>query len=151
MNIKKALARLISGYCVLVTLITAVIFLLGMGFAPGVQMGYSAYISPFIFAAMGMLPEVVMYSRREMSSREFLFRKALQLLLIEGFVLTFVSRHVEIPGSRSAALLGLGAAIVAVFVLAHAIEWLLSCLSAKEMTQQLEAYKRRTEEEESAL
>ena len=83
---KELLSKMFRNYFVLVTLINAVIFVSGSIAQPDARFGYSVFIMPLIYALAGILPQAVMYSRRELSIKEVLIRKFIQLLLIELLV-----------------------------------------------------------------
>ena len=83
---KELLSKMFRNYFVLVTLINAVIFVSGSIARPDARFGYSVFIMPLIYAFAGILPQAVMYSRHELSVKEVLLRKFIQLLLIELLV-----------------------------------------------------------------
>ena len=83
---KELLSKMFRNYFVLVTLINAVIFVSGSIARPDARFGYSVFVMPLIYALAGILPQAVMYSNRELSIKEVLLRKFIQLLLIELLV-----------------------------------------------------------------
>ena len=48
---------------------------------PDSRFGYSVFIIPLLYALAGILPQLVMYSQQELSIKEILLRKIIQLLL----------------------------------------------------------------------
>ena len=80
---KELLSKMFRNYFVLVTLINVVIFVSGSIAQPDARFGYSVFIMPLVYALAGILPQAVMYSRHELSAKEVLLRKFIQLLLIE--------------------------------------------------------------------
>lgn len=134
---KEFVADLARTYFILVTLITAATFFLGIYFDPNASFGYDAFLSPLIYAACGTLPGVVLYSRHELTLKGFLFRKALQFVLIETIVLSVAFPYASDHTSRENVLPVLGTCIFVIYVLVHVIEWGLDCLSARKMTQDL--------------
>lgn len=52
---------------------------LGMYFLPEMQFGYEAFCVPLIYGAVGTIPNVVMYSRKELKVKEVFVRKFIQL------------------------------------------------------------------------
>ncbi|MBP1754663.1 MAG: hypothetical protein H6Q59_1061 [Firmicutes bacterium] len=76
-------------YFIIVTGINVAIAVLGMNFDPDTVLGYEAYFSPLIIGAVAVLPSMVLYSRRELSVKGMLFRRALHLLVLELTLISF--------------------------------------------------------------
>lgn len=134
MHGREFVNSLIYSYFTIVTLITILMFVLGMYFYPDASFGFVAYAFPLIYGACGVLPNVVMYSRHELTVKEFLVRKVIQLILIELIIL-FVAfgRYTENPS----VVIATGIGIFVIFVVSHVIDWIQKCLSAKKMTEEL--------------
>ena len=126
--------NLISSYFTVVTLIVVAMLVLGLNFYPDVSFGFEGYILPLLYGACGVLPNVVMYSRHELTLREFLVRKVIQLFLIEIIVL-----FVAFGGGKSelSIVISTGIGILVIFVVSHIVDWVQKCLSAKKMTEDL--------------
>ena len=75
MHGKEFVNCLLSSYFTLVTLISVIMLVLGLHFYPDASFGYIAYAAPLLYGAYGTLTNVVMYSRHELSTKEFLIRK----------------------------------------------------------------------------
>ena len=140
-NGKEFAIRLMTTYFTLVTLITAATLGMGQYFEPEASFGYEAFASPLIYGVCGTLPGIVMYSRKELSVKAFLIRKALQFVLIEITVLcaAFCDPNREL---RTDILAGMGICVFVIFVLAHGIEWIEDCIAAKRLTEELLAFQR---------
>lgn len=134
MHGREFVNSLLTSYFTIVTLITIVMLVLGMHFYPDASFGYVAYALPLIYGVCGVLPNVVMYSRHELSVKEFLVRKVIQLILIEVIVL-----FVAFGGNEEepSVVIATGIGIFVVFVVSHVIDWIQECLSAKRMTEDL--------------
>lgn len=120
-----------------VTLINLVMFVLGLYFMPENRFGYEAFAAPLIYGLAGTLPNMVLYSKRELKVGELMVRKVIQFVLIEVLVLFAVFydsgeqiRTAEIVGSTAASIL-------VVYLLATLFDWLQNYLAAKHMTEEL--------------
>ena len=82
--------NVLMGFFVAVPCICAVMAVLGMVFEPEARFGYKGLLSPLIWGAATMLPTLVGYSKRELSVREAIIRKLIQLVLVEIIVLSAV-------------------------------------------------------------
>lgn len=134
---------LVRTYFILVTLITAAMLILGLCFDPYARFGYEAFASPLIYGACGVLPNAVMYSKRELSVKEFLVRKAIQLVLIELLVLAAAFGGTDIPAERPNVVLVMGISIFFIFLIVHVIDWIWSCISARQITEELMSFQQK--------
>lgn len=139
---KEFAIRLMTTYFTLVTLITAATLGMGLYFEPEASFGYEAFASPLIYGVCGTLPGVVMYSRKELSVKAFLIRKALQFVLIETAVLLVAFCNPD-RVQRIDIMAGMGISVFVIFVLAHGIDWLEDCLAAKRLTEELLAFQQK--------
>lgn len=106
-------------YCIITTCVTAAIAVLGLSLDPAARFGYEAYFSPLIFGFVGLVPSVVTYSRRELSLREALVRKALHVVVLEALLIAFGFVVGVLHGVTDASFFGL-----AVFVVNLAVNWI---------------------------
>jgi hypothetical protein len=79
----------LMSYFIIVTGITVAIAVLGLKLDPEASFGYEAYFSPLIFGAVAVLPSFVLYSRRELTFRQMLFRRILHFAALELLLLSF--------------------------------------------------------------
>lgn len=140
MSGKEICKSIIFNFFIVVTLVNIAIFVLGTVFQGDKQMGYEAFLAPLIYGAMSMLPIIVMYSRRELTMREIIVRKLIQLLLLE--VLLYVGGYgIESMKTKSIFLtISFGASVMIIFVLANVISYLLNAREAEELTSLLKKY-----------
>ena len=138
MSFREMFVRACTLYFALVTLITVAIMATGLVLDPAGRFGYEALSSPLVFAAAGALPTVVMYSRHELTVREVIVRKVIQLALIEALVLSIAFASPTIPVNSATAVAVLVVAIAVVFLLANAFTWLVDSASARKLTSQLQ-------------
>ena len=87
MHGKEFILACLRSFFAIVTLVNVAVFVLGFTMDPERLFGYEVFLMPLIYGALGILPNIVMYSKRELKIRELLVRKAIQLVLIEGLVL----------------------------------------------------------------
>ena len=134
---KELLSKMFRNYFVLVTLINVVIFVSGSIAQPDARFGYSAFIMPLIYALAGILPQAVMYSRRELSIKEVLIRKIIQLLLIELLVNGIILGENALQPEYTDFLKTISVCVVLVYVFANIISWVLDSASARTLTREL--------------
>lgn len=82
--------KVMMSFFVGVTCICAGMAILGMLFEPDTRFGYQGFFSPLIFGAAAILPALISYSKRELSVREVLVRKIIQLIFAEIIILLII-------------------------------------------------------------
>ena len=140
---KELLSKMFRNYFVLVTLINAVIFVSGSIAQPDARFGYSAFIMPLIYAFAGILPQAVMYSRHELSIKEVILRKFIQLLLIELFVNGIILGEHALSPEYTDFLKTVSVCVVLVYVFANMISWVLDSMSARALTRELAEFQKK--------
>lgn len=129
-------------YFMIVTLITVVMFVVGMAVMPEQTFGYSAFSAPLIYALVGTIPNLVLYSKRELKVKELLVRKVLQLLLIEAGVLFVAFYGVNDNWKETRTVLILVFSVFAVYVVGTLIAWVGELISARSLTKELLEFQR---------
>ena len=140
---KEHIREIAGSYFISVTLINLAIFTTGMLFRPEQTFGYEAFLSPLLLGLFTVIPTLLLYSRKELTVRQLLVRKALQLLLDIVIVNAVVFSGNEMDRTTLAAAAGISVSIVIVFAAVHLIEWLLARRTAKQLTEQLAAFQKR--------
>ena len=140
---KELLSKMFRNYFVLVTLINAVIFVSGSIAQPDARFGYSVFIMPLIYALAGILPQAVMYSRRELSIKEVLIRKFIQLLLIEFLVNGIILGEDVLRPENTDVLKTISVCVILVYVFANIISWGLDSVSARMLTRELAEFQKK--------
>lgn len=128
----------LMNFFIIVTLVNIVIFACGMILMPEQQLTYTAFLVPIIDGLLGIIPGLVMYSKRELTVRQMLIREVIQLLSIEAIILFFTFGF---SGSLNIKYLVVVATSVAVvYVLVIVIRYFLDIRSAKRLTDELKAF-----------
>lgn len=137
MHGKEFVIDFIRTYFSVVTLINVAILIMGLQIATDSRFGYDAFAAPLIYGAAGTLPNIVMYSKRELKVKELLFRKIVQFILIEVVVL-FVAFYNQIDVAKQPKIIiTVAISIFVVYVIASLIDWIQNSISAKQMTVEL--------------
>lgn len=139
---KDHIREIAGSYFIAVTLINIAIFATGMLFRPEQTFGYEAFLSPPVFGFLTVIPTLIMYSRRELTVGQLLFRKAIQLLLDIVIVIAVIFAGNEMNRETVTAAIGVSVSIVFVFAAVHGIQWLLDRKTARELTEQLAAFQK---------
>ena len=146
MHGKEFVLDCIRTFFTVVTLINIAMFLMGISLFPDQTFGYEGFIIPVIYGLAGTLPNLAMYSSRELRVGELLLRKVIQFLLTEACVL-FVAFYDTSEADRTPWLIILVAlSIFIIFVIASLFDWIQNYLSAKQMMEDLKVFQGNVQE-----
>ena len=143
---KERLREMAGSYFIAVTLINIAVFVTGTLFRPEQRFGYEAFLSPLLLGALTVIPTMIMYSGKELTVRQLLFRKMIQLLLDIAVVNVVIFSGEEMNSDTVSTAVGVSASIVIVFAAVHVIEWFLEKRTANELTIQLAEFQKRNSE-----
>lgn len=140
MNGREIVLDWLRTFFIVVTLINLAVCIMGLYFMPENRFGYEAFAAPLIYGLAGCLPNLVLYSKRELKIGELVVRKIIQFILIEFFVL-FAAFYDAGEQIRTTEIVGSTAiSIFVIYVLATFFDWLQNYLSAKRMTEELKRF-----------
>ncbi len=89
MNLIGFFKKMLRDYFIIVTGINLAMAFLGMSIDSERSFSYDVFFSPLIMGAIASLPSIVLYSSKELSLKQTLFRSALHLLLLEVTITGF--------------------------------------------------------------
>ena len=142
---KELVRDMINTYFMLVTMILAVMMVLGTQFMPEVVFGYEGFSAPLKYAFFATLPNLVMYAKKELTVKQFLFRKIIQLLLVEGIVISIAVPAESVEVGQTGMVVLLAISIFAVYLITHLIDWFQNSVNAKSLTRDLVAFQQSKE------
>ncbi len=137
MKLKEYIKNLLMNFFIVVTLVNVAMAVLGLIYDADRTFSYEAYFSPLIYGFLSMLPSAVLYSKKELSTRQMFIRTLLQITMIEIFLLGFMIAN---GISEPRLLFPLAVAILLVSFAVLGIQWLLDTRSAKDLNQRLAEY-----------
>ena len=124
------------------TMITVVVSLIGSVYDSGARFGYDTLLTPIKYAALCLLPTLVTWSKRELSAKELLIRKALMLLLLEAVILFIAFTSSVIDTERFRVVLIIAGSVLVIFVLANLFLWMKDSAEAKELNRDLKKFQK---------
>ena len=129
----------LMSFFIIVTLVNIAIFICGIVLAPDEKLGYTAFIVPVIDGLLGVIPGLVMYSKRELTVRQMIVRDIIQLLSIELIILVFTFGFSGFSNVDVSKFLAIVLSVAFVYVGVVVIMYLLDFRTAKKMTDDLKA------------
>ena len=139
MSFKAFLKRCLMEYFIISTCVTAAIAILGQTLDPAARFGYEAYFSPLIFGLVSLIPSLVTYSRKELSLRQTLIRKALHVIVLEAMLIGFVLWARLLHGLADICLFGL--TVLIVYLTVNLISWQIDKKDAGEINKTLKCFR----------
>lgn len=142
---KERIRDILNSFFITVTLINLAMLILGKLLEPDQVFGYEAFMYPLIYGLIGTIPSIVIRDKKELSVKQELIRKVMNMLLIIVLMLAFMFGGREITSELIAAAVGVAISIVIIFVLVNLIIWWLDLKTAKDMTEDLLMYQEKQE------
>ena len=142
---KERIKEILNSFFITVTLINVAMLILGKLLEPTQVFGYEAFMYPLIYGLIGTIPSIVIRDKKELSVKQELIRKVMNMLLIIVLMLAFMFGGREITSELIAAAVGVSISIVIIFVLVNLIIWWLDLKTAKDMTEDLLKYQEKQE------
>lgn len=142
---KDMIKDFFEGFFISVTLINLAMFILGLLFRPDQRFGYEVFIYPLIYGLIGMIPILVVRTQKELSVKQIIIRKIMQLFLLMVLLLGCIFGQSLKDPNRIPAIIGIAFSIVLIYVLVNVIEWMMDERVAKDMTEDLLKFQKRLE------
>ena len=127
-------------FFIIVTLVNIAIFLSGMILAPDEKIGYTAFIVPVIDGVLGIIPGLVMYSKRELSVKQMAVREVIQLISIELIIFLFMFGFSGVSAEQVPRLIVVIGSVAVIFVAVKVIMYLFDFRTARRMTDELKLF-----------
>ena len=137
---KKRFGEAFRLYFILVTLISILLMVLGLLFDNDRALGYDVFLSPLIYAAIGVIPCFFTDSDREVSMKMLILRRVFVIIVFEAVFLTLAYSVDTIPTERKGVALGIAIGIIVVNLLAYVVEYVFELAQAKELNEALMAF-----------
>lgn len=147
MSFKEHLKAVASQFFVIATLINLAIFILGEIFRPDDRFGYEAFLAPIIYAAISLVPMLCMYSKKELTIKQHIFRELLQLISIEIILIFLGMGAKSLDPANLALTASFALSVFIIYVLVYVIAWLLDLNTAKQINTDLKSFQSKISEE----
>ncbi len=142
---KERIRDILNSFFISVTLINAAMLILGKILAPSQTFGYEAFLYPLIYGLIGTIPTLLIRDKKELSVRQELVRKTMQMLLLIVLLLAFMFGGQEITPELMAAAVGVSLSVIIIFVLVNLILWWLDLRTARDLTKDLLQFQQKQE------
>ncbi len=142
MRFRDRLIEAMRIYFILVTFITILLLIIGLAFDGDRTFGYEVFLSPLIYAAIGVLPALLLYSEKELSMTRLIIKNIFQLGIIEAIIMILVFTKDTIPSDKKSVVISIAVGIAVIYVLTMVVEYIFELSQSKTMNESLEKYQK---------
>ena len=143
---KEQIRDAAATFFISVTLINIAVLILGLLLRPQQQFGYEVFLYPLIYGLIGTIPGLIITTKKELTVRQAVIRKIMQLLLIIVLLLAFMFAGNPMNAETFTVAAGVTVSIVVIYICVNVIIWMFDLKTAKSMTEDLLQYQREAEE-----
>jgi hypothetical protein len=129
----------LMNFFIIVTLVNIAIFIWGNLLAPDQNITYMAFIVPIIDGLLGIIPGLVMYSKRELTMKQMILREIIQLVSIELIILFFTFGF-SFNATKIPMMIAVIVSVAVIYLLVIVIRYFLDLRSARKMTDALKIF-----------
>lgn len=137
MTFKEFIIQRLQTFFFLVTIILVAQVVLGNAMEPDRVLYYKDFTDTFVMAGLCVLPTVLTYSKKELTLKQMIVRHALQLVLIEGIMLTLAVTSIENSPQKLLSVVLIAVSTAIIYTLAILIMWYSQYLESKKLTELL--------------
>ncbi len=109
---------------------------MGLILKPDSELGYQVLFFPPLYAFLCTIPSFFMYSKKELTVKQVIFRRILQIVSIETIIIGLITSFNKKMNFFDIALLG--GSVLIVFGAVWLVNWLRARSDAKELNRRLE-------------
>ena len=140
MSIKEYGKSMLQDFFVITTFVNIVMFVLGSIYRPGVTFSYEILLFPPLYGFLGTIPSWILYSKKELSTRQLLARKILQVIVLELILVLAIFGGENLSKENIPEITALAISVFLVYVLVSIVSWLLDVRTAKTVMKELSEY-----------
>ena len=143
MKLKEFIKSTLASYFIIVTLVNVATLVLGSIFRPEQRFGYEAFLAPLLYGALGLIPVFIMYSPKELTIKQIVIRKIVQLRALEFILVLAGFGRENLKAENLALIASFALSVLIIYVLVHVISWVLNLEMARQLTMDLQSYQSR--------
>ena len=143
MKLKEFIKSTLASYFIIVTLVNVATLVLGSILRPEQRFGYEAFLAPLLYGALGLIPVFIMYSPKELTIKQIVIRKIVQLIALEFILVLAGFGRENLKAENLALIASFALSVLIIYVLVHVISWVLNLEMARQLTMDLQSYQSR--------
>lgn len=143
MSVKEFIFSRFQLFCYLVTLILIAEYLIGALSSPYQTLTNSALLGPVAAAGLCIIPTCITYFREKPTTKQYIFRLVLQLILIEGVMFKAVNPDAIDGVSAERMHVMVAVSTLVIYILVVLIMYYKNYLQSKVLTKELKSFQER--------
>lgn len=132
---REYISKMLRWFLIIHLCISIDIAIVGNLLDPEAKLGYLSFLGPIVLSALCVLPSFVAHPWHEASVKEMIFRRMLQVLLIEFIVLIWL--YVTVPLRDIGAAVTVAVSVLIVYGAVCLIDWAQGKMDAESMNRRL--------------
>ena len=141
-KIKEKLHEAFRMYFILFTLISVLLMVLGLTLDHDRVLGYEVFISPMLYAGIGIIPIFFFGENEKISMKKLLIKRLITLGFIELVIMILAFSASSIPTEKKSIVIGIAAGVAVVYVLSILVEYIFELGEARSINKALEEYQK---------
>jgi hypothetical protein len=139
MNFKTFfLKNILLNFFISTTCIGAAMAVMGLIFEPDTRFGYGAFLSPLIYGALAILPQLVMYSKKELTVKQVIVRRVVNLILLEMLIVGMIYSLGAV--TNISVLVSVMVSVLVIYLTVNIVRWVSDNNTAKEFNAALKTW-----------
>ena len=143
MSIKEYGKSMLQDFFVITTFVNIVMFVLGSIYRSEVTFSYEILLLPPLYGFLGTIPSWILYSKKELSTRQIVVRKILQVMVLELILILVIFGGESMSKEDIPEITALAISVFLVYVLVSIVSWLLDVRTAKAVMKELSEYQKK--------
>lgn len=151
MNKKDIIKTMFMDFFMVTSFVNFAIFILGSIYNKGYTFSYEILLLPPLYGFVGAIPGLMLYSKKELTVLQTVFRLFLILITLE-VSLTLITFWGHFTAENISVILSFMVSVLIIYVLVNVISWLLDFRRAGNLMKDLKEYQKQCgcESEESS-
>ena len=146
---KDYLRAQLGNFFISVTLINVAMLVLGMILEPDQKFGYEVFAYPLIYGLIGIIPGLIMFSKRELTFKQTIIREIIQMLMVVAFIIAFMFGRYAVTSEAVPKIIGVALSVMIIYVLVTFFGWLIDLKTASRMNEDLKRFQEKASAENS--
>ncbi|MBP9997444.1 MAG: hypothetical protein KBT19_09315 [Lachnospiraceae bacterium] len=140
MNLKDFAKKQLFDFFIITTCVNFVMCIMGMTFAADTQLSYEIMIYPPLYGLFGTIPSWILYTKRELSTRQLIIRKILEFLCLEVLLILLTFGGGNLRKENAPIIASFAVSVLAVVGCVNVVGWIFNNRQAKQLTKELIQY-----------
>lgn len=140
MSFKEYIKNELTSFFIITTCVNIVMFVLGSIYNKGVMFSYEILLYPPLYGLFATIPSIILYSRKELTMRQFMIRKILHFVCLEVLLVLITFSGENLCRENADIIVSFVISVFIVTLCVNLVSWVLDKRQAKLLMQELVDY-----------